>query len=863
MGTRNIVKVIGILIMTCTCIRVDAEMNTANGSDVFAKYFYSAKNVAETYPREKIHLHLDNTSYYQGDTIWYKAYVIKETTGLPSHISKPLYVEVLDQTGNVVDRQIIKLTNGEGNGQIALNNSFFTGYFEIRAFTKWMVGFAGSSYFSRVVPVYNKWRDGEERTIATYYMDKSMKQRPVEKLPGFKVAFYPEGGRLVKGIPSMVAFEAESEDSGLVDVDGFIAYKKTDSGIRISTLHDGMGSFQFTPSDKQAEATMNYHGKEYTFPLPDALDSGFVTHVNVIDSIVNVSVTRSSETLTTSTAVFFVARGIPIFYKVVDFDGGLMKKFRINTALLAGGVNHVLLINERGETLCDRPFFIYPHNSLTIESSFDKKIYLPYEKIRCTVKVEDEKRQPISGTRLSVALCNDMLSEHRDNNHNIETDLLFTSDLKGYINRPGFYFAERSHARQRMLDNLVLIRGWWQYGDGVMMDKPKYMPEHELRLTGYIKSFFGRRRKNIGLTFLLQKDNKNYMGDAVADSAGHFSIPIDNLQGTYKSLIQTRKLGKAENAWSDVGLFRYFSPILRPYDYEELHPSWDTDPNIINDIAAADSDYYKSQTENSILLHELTVKGKRKGKISDRIASFSRDLIGYYDVRQFLDEERDKGHDFFDLEDLLPKLNRNIFSVDSNSMAETVNNEVDSSIPMNYFYANIPIRFYVNGKKMEQHLFEKAINSMRTICLYHDDLGSTSRIWDVDSNFVVKRKDINWDDNMADNATSVNGIHSTVVCSITTDPEWDTEHIYEASKGIRVTYIQGYNTPAAFYAPKYDKTIQHDDNRRTLYWNPDMETDAVGKAIIECYNSSKTSSVTVDAETIDGGNVKAINGKSR
>ena len=75
-------------------------------------------------------LHLDNASYYLGDTIWFKAYVVTAEQNLPTTISKPLYVELLDQLGNVVERQIIQLTDGEGTGQIILNNTFFTGYYE-------------------------------------------------------------------------------------------------------------------------------------------------------------------------------------------------------------------------------------------------------------------------------------------------------------------------------------------------------------------------------------------------------------------------------------------------------------------------------------------------------------------------------------------------------------------------------------------------------------------------------------------------------------------------------------------------------------------------------------------------------------
>lgn len=107
---------------------------------------------ADAYPREKAYLHLDNTSYYIGDTIWYKAYVVTAEQNQPSPISTPLYVELLDQLGNTSERQIIQLRDGEGEGQFILTKALFSGFYEIRAYTKWMLAFSEKQYFSAYDP---------------------------------------------------------------------------------------------------------------------------------------------------------------------------------------------------------------------------------------------------------------------------------------------------------------------------------------------------------------------------------------------------------------------------------------------------------------------------------------------------------------------------------------------------------------------------------------------------------------------------------------------------------------------------------------------------------------------------------------
>ena len=97
---------------------------------IFQQYMNQAQTFANNFPREKAYLHFDNTSYYVGDTIWFKAYVTLAEKQTFSPISRPLYVELVDQTGHITDKQIIKLTQGEGNGQFVLPRSMLSGYYD-------------------------------------------------------------------------------------------------------------------------------------------------------------------------------------------------------------------------------------------------------------------------------------------------------------------------------------------------------------------------------------------------------------------------------------------------------------------------------------------------------------------------------------------------------------------------------------------------------------------------------------------------------------------------------------------------------------------------------------------------------------
>ena len=111
-----------------------------------------AQTFANNYPREKAYLHFDNTSYYVGDTIWFKLMSLSPKSRLSVRSAAPLYVELVDQTGHIADKQIIKLTQGEGNGQFILPRSMLSGYYEVRAYTRWMLAFNETAVFLTYFP---------------------------------------------------------------------------------------------------------------------------------------------------------------------------------------------------------------------------------------------------------------------------------------------------------------------------------------------------------------------------------------------------------------------------------------------------------------------------------------------------------------------------------------------------------------------------------------------------------------------------------------------------------------------------------------------------------------------------------------
>ena len=859
----------------------------AQSSDtIFSRYFRYAQNFADSYPREKVSLHLDNASYYLGDTIWFKAYVVTAEQNLPTTISKPLYVELLDQLGNAVERQIIQLTDGEGTGQIILNNTFFTGYYEMRAYTKWMLAFDNPSCFSRVLPVYRKRLSDKEtpRSIATYRMDASMKQRPKDKEKKFTVRFFPEGGQLVKGISSIVAFEATSRDKGAADVEGTVVLPSGEELAHIRSLHDGMGYFEYKPEEKAGVAKIDYEGSTYQFDLPEALPQGYVLRIDNRREMLDITVARSSQAMKDTLAVFVSSQGRPYKCMTLDFEDELNCQFRISTKELPPGVQQISLVNLKGETLCERFCYVMPRSSMLLACKTDHALYRPFEPVTCRIKVRDHLNRPVQAN-LSVSIRNGVESDFREYDHSIYTDLLLVSDLKGYIHQPGFYFENQSAERFKMLDVLLLVRGWRKYDLSRLIGKrpflPRYLPETSLTLYGQVESYFGKALRNVGVSILARRDSVSIAGMTKTDSLGYFSAPVDGFSGSMDALIQTRNEGKKWNKQAVVKLFRNFEPSLRKLDYYELNPEWKETGDLKQLLDTLDIAYKDSVFgPDHHLLDEVVVNAKRLNLLLKQTERFEKEILGYYNITQVVDKMRDKGEAVYNLPMLLKELNPNFRLSDSLSL----------------HYNNSRVLFIVNGGVLSygktDYVLDKDVDAIKSIMLYYDQAGGESVfVMNKQSNRVTKFTANNfwsgrWQDGdlselplqdaigadsgpdalwgEKDRKTMKKGPlqkSSVVVCSITTIDDWDPNKTYKARRGIRHTYIQGYNEPLEFYSPAYPDgaPLYTEDSRRTLYWNPNVKTNEKGEAVIRCYNSDNSAPLIINVETLYKGSPSSLN----
>ena len=459
--------------------------------------------------QEKVYLHLDNTCYYKGDTIWYKAYVVRADDMTYTDMSRILYVELVSPDGYVVDRQNIILSDkGYSNGNIELKDSLYSGFYEIRAYTRWMMNFCVTEHpyrrkdreqfynkqmardffrqygtvYSRVFPVYE--RPSEPGSYAMKYIVGRPKTRldsePKKKL---NVQFFPEGGHLVAGTENTVAFEVTNELGEYVDVSGTIG------DIPFKTEHRGRGAVTLTPAKGALpDMTFEYEGKNWTFSLPKPEKNGCSIRLTVGDTVVNagvrVSGIRSGEVFPQTYYVAVLCRGVLKYFHAVDVDQDGRAMLSIPTKELPTGVNDLLVLSESGALLADRLFFVNNHDydspSLVVSGSHgDYEAYAP-------ISLQFESASDIG--HVSISVRDASTDEPTYDTGNILTEFLLSSDLKGFIAGPDYYFESDDAVHQRALDLLMMVQGWrrYDYEELTSGKALRYTPEKNITVEGAV-----------------------------------------------------------------------------------------------------------------------------------------------------------------------------------------------------------------------------------------------------------------------------------------------------------------------------------------------------------------------------------------
>lgn len=440
--------------------------------------------------QEKVYVQTDNNCYFVGDTLWYKAFVLRADNNKPTNMSKLLYVELLSPDGVVVERQRIVVSNkGVTCGQFALQDSLYSGYYEIRAYTRWMLNFnvthrdytlddkhlfynnnmahdffrEWNGLYSRVLPIFSKPKQKGN------YEGKYMYGRPKQEVefvdkPKLKVRFYPEGGTLLEGVQNRVAFDICDNDGQALQISGSL-----DDGTKLQPTYMGRGTFLVTPNGQKA--TFKWNDKEWTFKLPKSQAEGVAL---VLDK---------GKAKWTSRGVSVAAYAVMCRGKLYLFERTSSTSASLAMDKLPSGVNELMLLDADAKVLASRLFFVnHDDKVMNVSVKTDKMEYKPFEPISLEVKGAEPKMP------FAISVRDARTDDTSFDDGNMMTEMLLCSDLKGFVASPAYYFESNDEAHTKALDNLLMVQGWRRYKRVPIL---RYRPEVTLTYEGTVNKMLG------------------------------------------------------------------------------------------------------------------------------------------------------------------------------------------------------------------------------------------------------------------------------------------------------------------------------------------------------------------------------------
>ena len=827
-------------------------------------YLQNTYQFSQICQQEKVYLHFDNTAYFQGDIIWFSAYVVNASTQSPAP-SKVLYVELLSPNGVVLKQLKLKVENGRASGSIPLVDvsteearalrgvmALPSGFYEVRAYTRTMLNFDDAGVFSRVFPVYEtpkKEGDYSNPTMQRWDNPYDMQRPEAEKTKSLSVTFYPEGGNLVMGVANRIAFKAIGANGQGVEVSGSIDQDEQEPTI-LTTLHDGMGYFTFTPTKKRHSAEFTFEGKKYSFRLPEPIDEGYALYIdNLRAGQLRGQLKGYAGCPDELLGVMLINKGMVCYFDTLSIQGGVAL-IDIPKEKLPTGVHQLTLFNAKGQVFAQRQLFV--NNGIeagAIHISTTASNYEPFAPVVLGVQTTAPDGNPMPAT-ISLAV-RDQQNLGTAYNDNLLTNLLLSSELKGYIHKPEYYFESNDATHTRALDLLMMTQGWtrynWKQMSRVEPFYIKHYVEDGLVIDGCV---LGRMKDTpiegatVKMTLYSPDRSQKQESTVTTDKDGCFGFAVEEFYDKWDMFLSVTRNDKEIDC--RIRLDRASRPAVKAYTATDTHL-----PQHIATLDTAlyvvEKDPFLQEVPDSIfLLDNVDVHGRKK-------------YIDFLTFKAYNAEEDTEFH-----------LDQGKYTY----MVRDYLNEKGYNIDYARYDGVIPETITTRDEMIAWSLEQCPINNRRVFWYLHDedskwlkasytpgfdiDMEDVKSIIVYDSPFEYMALPFVKDalspeiiESLNKTTSGVDGvlIRGLYVIDITMYPKGLRK---SKVKGQRQTTFRGYTMGAEFYAPEYpDGPIKGDvDYRRTLYWNPALTTDDNGQAEVLFYNNGYSKQFHISAEGI-------------
>ena len=757
-------------------------------------------------PQEKLYLHFDKPFYAVGDSIWFKAYLVEASLHTLDSQSRVIYTELIDSAHRVIQRRMLYATGGLAYGDFFLKNDLHQGKYLIRAYTNYMKNAGEDFFFMKEFSVFNPAKDFTQLESAKILAPDSI-----------DFQFFPEGGNLIScGKPNRLAFKVVSPDGKSLATAGFITDDRDSLITSFKAEHEGMGIITFTPKTGRkyyAQISKPYEIKRL-YELPEIRQSGITLQVTKANKYARVMVYTTAEFSDQEVHLVIQSRG-----KVYHAQSGLIKANAWFTYIpyskLPHGISHITVFDSFGRPLAERLIYQNRNESITISVKTDTLHYGSRQPVIVYADAAYRNGTPAQGS-FSISVYDDKLLQSPEQYPvNIDNYLSLTSDLKGRIENPGYYFKDTLATTERHLDMLMMVNGWRRFTWPDVLDNVQLLQlfthEKSIPISGKVVKLW-KDKPVPGSTLKLL----SMTGQATIlkpDSLGNFYTEALIFYDTIDLVARTEDAKGRRQPYKFRITPLKFPPVLYSMS---TYTSFDA------------SQYVKQQNEQKTLLRLSDVT-----QLEEFVVTAKR-----LDTRKFnpwgkVVDVRKTRFQYYTIYDLLQD---NVKGLTIKGEHPVLTAKLNGKFPS----------FRINGE-------EKDIDGSDFTLASLNHYEST----DVDMIEITKTF-INLSQyNPATVATLKKQFPSIVypfdVINIMLKPGAYSSDITGTNQ---IKYF-GFYKSREFYSPRYENknnSLKIPDKRTTLYWEPMLKTDEHGRAAVTFYTADVASRyrIVIEGITADG-----------
>lgn len=649
------------------------------------------------------------------------------------------------------------------------------------------------------------------KSVKTQFSLKSLSQK-------YDMQFFPEGGSLIEGVSSQVAFKAIQSDGSGVAVSGKVVDSKGNSVAEFKSQHLGMGKFEFTPGAGESyTAELTYaDGSTAQVELPKVETKGIRLSVNNEDPdnlTLNVNTNQDFLKENFNTGFYIVGRnGGNVFYAAQSTFRNLEYTIPVPKINFPTGIVQLSVLSRDGRVLSERLAFVRRPDTLNLSLGSDQEIYKPRGQINMHMASLFEGK-PASGNFSVSVIDETKLPVNADREASIWSSLLIRSQLKGYIEDANYYFHDITPEKNAHLDLLMMTQGYRKYSyQAILNGTPpaiSYLPEQGLQVSGMIRRSDGLPLQNTPI--LLQIPEKSFYKEGATDQEGRFKFDHLLFEDSVKVVVNARNVRDKNLIITVDG-----APV----------PTTDPNPVLADQELNIDSamQHYlinnPLQNSTGFLLEEVNVKANAKRPShADHAALTGLNMLADYQT----DGEQLQG-----CNDLLSCMSTvlGLTYVDNNLYLSTVYNAG----------GRLPVAIYVNGMEVDvNYLYGIQPSGVENIEVFRDEgLSGINQRTNTQGVVVINMKEV-----------------KTETMSMA-----EFQKLFPPTNTMTFT-PQGFSEQMQFYSPKYDgprNNLQSKDIRTTIYWNPYLITNGEGKVDFSYFAADDpgTYRILVEGFTKDG-----------